>query len=155
MTEEKKYTEAEAQRFFAGRFNNQVWSLLQKSDRTGEDDELMIHTAHASCCHWLQIGTGLNHQRGEWLIAHVYTVLGLSEPALRHAQRCQQLTKEYADLMHDFDRAYAYEGLARANALAGNRQDALHYLKLAQDAGAAIADDYAILDDGATGTGFW
>jgi len=138
MSEEKTYTESEAQRFFAVRFHGKVWELLEKPDRTKQEDELMIHTAHASCCHWLTAGTGVHHQRGEWLIARVYSVLGIAEAALRHANRCLELTQQYADLMEDFDWAFAYECVARANAVAGNRDEALKYVKLAQKASEVI-----------------
>jgi hypothetical protein len=141
MSEEKTYTEVEADRRFAAKFNGEVWGLLEKADRSRFEDEVMIHSAHASCCHWLKVGTGLHHQRAEWMIARVYSELGLAEAALRHASRCQELTQEHADLMEDFDRAYAYEALARANAVAGNQAGALKYLQLAETAGQAIADD--------------
>jgi tetratricopeptide (TPR) repeat protein len=141
MTEEKTYTEAEAQRHFAAKFNGDVWGLLEKADRSKADDEVMVHAAHASCCHWLAAGTGVHHQRGEWMIARVYAELGLAEAALRHARRCQELTEEHADLMEDFDRAYALEGLARAHAVAGDHDRAREYLELAQKAGEAIADE--------------
>ena len=141
MSEGKVYTEPEAHRHFAAKLNGEVWGLLEKADRSSADDELMIHAAHASCRHWLKVGSGLHHQRAEWLIAHVYSELGLANAALRHANRCQALTGEYADLMEDFDRAYAYEAMARANALAGNQAEALEYLQLAEAAGQVIADD--------------
>ncbi len=134
------YTEQEAHRHFAGKFNGQVWTLLEKPDRSPDEEELMIHAAHASCLHWLEVGTGLHHQRAEWLLSHVYAEAGLAEPALAHARRCQELTEQHASLVQDFDRAYAYEGLARANAAAGNRDEALRLLKLAREAGQSIAD---------------
>jgi hypothetical protein len=102
---------------------------------------MMVHAAHASCCHWLAVGTGVHHQRGEWLIARVYSELGVAEAALRHAHCCQELTEEHAGLVEDFDRAYAFEGLARAHAVAGNQAEAREYLELAQNAGKAIADE--------------
>jgi hypothetical protein len=138
VSEEKTYTEPEAHRFFAVRYNGATWNLLEKPDRTKEEDELMIYTAHASCCHWLAAGTGLHHQRGEWLIARVYSALGIAEAALRHANRCLELTHQHADLMEDFDLAFAYECVARANAVAGDRTEALKYAALAQKAGEAI-----------------
>lgn len=141
MSEEKTYTEPEAHRLFAAKLNGEVWDLLEKADRSRAEDELMLHAAHASCCHWLKVGTGLHHQRAEWLIARVYSELGLAEAALRHADRCQELTEMHADLMEDFDLAYAHEALARANALAGNRAEALAQLHKAEAAGQAIADD--------------
>ena len=140
MSEEKQYTAAEAHRFFAIEFNGQTWNLLEKEDRTRADDELMIHCAHASCRHWLEAGTELHHQRGEWMIARVYSDLGLAEAATLHADCCLELTEQYSDLMEDFDWAYAYEGVARANAIAGNRDKALEYIALAEKAGEAISD---------------
>ena len=141
MDENKTYTLAEAHQYFAKRLNNQVWELLQKPDRTKSEDELMVYAAHASCCHWLEVGTGLNHQRAEWLIAHVYTELALPDAALRHAARCLELTHEFAALMKDFDWAYAYEGLGRAYALDGKHDEALQYIQLAQEQGQTIHND--------------
>jgi hypothetical protein len=141
MSDEKTYTEQEAHRHFAASLNGEVWTLLGKPDRSQAEDERMIHTAHASCCHWLKVGTGVHHQRAEWMIARVYSELELGKAALRHARRCQELTQEHADLMEDFDRAYAQEALARANAVAGNRAEARKHLQLAEEAGQAIADE--------------
>jgi len=141
MDEEKTYSIEESHQYFAKTLNGQVWGLLQKTRRSKSEDELMIYTAHASCYHWLNAGTGLHHQRAEWLIAHVYNELGITDSALRHANRCLELTEEYADLMKDFDWAYAYEGIARANALAGNRDEALRYIQRADEIGQAISDD--------------
>lgn len=137
----KEYTEQEAHRHFGAKLNGEVWNLLAKDDRSQEENELMAHAAHASCYHWLQVGTGAHHQRGEWLISHVYAELGVAEGALYHAQRCQALTEEHADLLEDFDRAYALEALARANAVAGKREEALRYREQAEKAGQAIADE--------------
>ncbi len=141
MNKAKTITLEEAQQQFAKQLNNKVWNLLQKEDRTAADNERMIHAAHASCYHWLNAGTGLHHQRAEWLIAHVYAHLGLPHAALRHADRCLELTNEFADLMQDFDWAYGYEGVARANALAGNEENARIYIQRAREAGEAIVDD--------------
>jgi hypothetical protein len=141
MSEEKVYTEAEAHRHFAIRFNGMTWDLLDRADRTKEEDERMLYSAFASCRHWLEAGTGVHHQRGEWMIARVYSVLGLGEAAVRHANRCLELTEEHAGEMEDFDKAFAYEAVARANAIAGNRGEALKYIELAEKAGEAIADE--------------
>jgi hypothetical protein len=141
MAEKETYTEPEAHRHFAAKLNGEVWGLLEKAGRSPAEDELMIHAAHASCCHWLKVGTGVHHQRAEWLIARVYSELGLADAALRHARRCQGLTQEHAGLMQDFDQAYAHEAMARAHALAGNQVEALKHLRFAEEAGQAIADD--------------
>ena len=132
----------------AKHFNNETWSLLERTDRSPEDDERLVHLAHASCYHWMLAGTPLNHQRGEWLIARVYIVLGHAESAIRHATRCMELTEAHRDLMKDFDFAYANEGCARANALAGNIDIAVKHKAEARKLGDAIADaeDKSIFD---------
>jgi hypothetical protein len=152
----QSYTLEEAGQQFAKALNGKVWELLDKPDRLPADDELMVYAAHGSCYHWLQSGNGLHHQRGEWLIAHVYTVLGLKDEALRHALRCLELTQEHAALMQDFDRAYGFEAVARAYALNGDRQQAMKYLLLADEAGQAIAEaeDKQIFD-GDFNSGDW
>ncbi len=140
MSEEQRYTLEEAHTEFAKLSNGQVWNLLGKTDRSSEEDEEMLRDAFASLYHWGYAGTEIHQQRGEWMIAHVYTVLGDARPALKHAQRCLELTEAHKDQMEDFDIAYAYEGMARASALAGITETAKKYLELAKSAGEAIAD---------------
>ena len=141
MSEEKQFTEIEAQRHFAVKLNNRVWELLEKPDRSLHDDELMVLAAYASYYHWLQVGTVVHQQRGDWMIARVYTVLGNATAALHHAVRCLELTQQHVKHMADFDVAFAYESVARANAIAGNRDEALNYARLAEKAGQAIVDE--------------
>jgi hypothetical protein len=50
-------------------------------------------------------------------------------------------TEAEAHRMQDFDRAFTYQCVARANAIAGNRAEALKYLELADKAGQAIAGE--------------
>jgi hypothetical protein len=120
--------------------NGEVWQLLEKPDRSAAENEQMVHAAHASCYHWLLAGTPLHHQRGEWLIARVYTVLGHQEAAERHARRCLTLTETHRDLVQDFDLAFAHELAARTAALVGDRQRATEFIGKARAAGLAIAD---------------
>jgi hypothetical protein len=136
VVEEQKYTEQECHKKFAVELNNLVWNLLGKKDRTPQEDETMINAAHGSCYHWSKVGTAINQQRGDWLISHVYAVLNRPEPALHHAKLCMELTEEKK--FEDFDLAYAYEGIARAFASAGNKSDSEKYIKLAKEAGEKI-----------------
>ena len=122
---------------------NKTWDYIEKEDRTPEDDLAMIHTAHASRYHWGVLvsegkGTNLNLQRGEWQIAHVYTLAERNEPAVYHAKVCLKLTEE--NDIGDFDLAFAYEGMARAAALSKNKADFTKYYKLAEEAAKKIKD---------------
>ncbi len=137
MTEEKKHSEEEHKKFAVDLFNL-TWSLLDKKDRTKEEDDKMVHAAHASRFHWGEIGTPLQFERGEWQISRVYSVLKRSEPALYHAKRCLEICKENS--IGDFDIAFAYEALARAYAVAGHKTECEKYIELAKKAGEQIKE---------------
>lgn len=141
MSENKNFTEAEAQIHFAKRFNGKTWELLDKQERTQEEDEFLLDYAHASLAHWRAAGTGVHLQRGVWMLARVNIVLGYSEIALQYAQRCLELTGQYKDLLSDFDFAFANECMARAQALSGNQTEAQKYIAKADEAGAIIKDE--------------
>jgi len=140
MPDEKTFTESEAHLHFAKQYNGKTWGLLDKPDRTPEENETMLDFAHASLAHWRVAGTAVHQQRGEWMIARVQTVLGNGEAALRHARRVADLTESRKSEMSDFDFAFAHECLARAWALNGEKVEARKFLALAQTAGEAIAD---------------
>jgi hypothetical protein len=140
MSEKESYTIEEAHVLFAKRLNGEVWQLLENPDRTIEDNERMVAAAFASYYHWLHAGDEVNQQRGEWMIARVYTVLDNAQMAVTHASRCLDLTESYKEKMADFDVAFAYEGIARAHALAGEQDVAKEFMRLAEKAGEEIAD---------------
>jgi uncharacterized protein YndB with AHSA1/START domain len=119
--------------------NQRVWALL--ADGAPSDEAArreLVDAAHASQWHWSYAGDELNRQRGEWLISHVYAVLGDGPAALRHALRCWEITE--AEGLKDFDYAYGCEGLARAYAVAGDSAAATEWRERAAKAGALIAD---------------
>ena len=138
--------ERERRRLAADLFNL-VWKLLEKPDRTPEDDETMIHAAHASRFYWGESGAPRNRARGDWQISRVYATLGRAEPALHHAERCLDRCLAHTEDMEQFDLPYAYEALARAHTISGDRAQAEHYLALARQTGAKIedADDRELL----------
>ena len=126
-------------RAFARSLNGLVWRLLARSGRSADDDARMVDAAHASQYHWREAG-GPPATRGEWLVSHVYAVLGRAEPALHHARRCVELAGAEPGAA-DFDHAYAAEAMARALAGAGDLGQAAGWHSRATAAGATIADD--------------
>lgn len=136
MAEEEKYTEQECHKRFAVNSFNLVWSLLDKKDRTKEDDDKMVHAAHASRFHWGEIGTPVEFERGEWQVSRVYSVLNRPQGALYHAQRCLEICME--NNIGDFDIGFAYEAMARANAALGGKSECEKYVRLAKEAGEKI-----------------
>ena len=118
---------------------NGVWRLLEKEDRSIEEDDRMLHMAHASRYHWGQIGAPVNLSRGEWQCSRVYSVLGRAEPALHHARRGLEICRAHG--IGDWDLAYAYESLARAHAVAGDKDQARTWTEQALAAAEDIAED--------------
>jgi DNA-binding transcriptional MerR regulator len=120
---------------------NKTWTLMEKEARTSDEDDELIHCAHASAYHWMHVGTAANRARGEWQCSRMYTVLGRAEPALQHAQRCLEICESEPGALEDWDLPFAYEALARAHAVAGDAGEMSRYLDQARSLGAAIVDD--------------
>lgn len=139
LTKDKKELtdEEKIHKKFAVNLFNRTWELIEKEDRTREEEDEMIHTVHASRYHWGQIGTPMNFERGEWQISRVYAILDRPAAAIHHAMRCLEICQE--NKIYDFDIAFAYEGLARANKVAGNKIEAKKYWDLGKEAGEKIA----------------
>ena len=129
---------ADERRLAADLFNG-VWRLLEKEDRGVEDDDTMLHMAHASRYHWGQIGAPVNRSRGEWQVSRVYAVLGRAEPAMYHARRGLEICQ--ANGIADWDLAFAYEALARAAAVSGDMEQARVWTEHALAAAEEIAED--------------
>lgn len=130
-----------AHRWFGIQLNNGTMDALDAGLVTAETAEPYIHAAHASCHHWMQVGTVANHARGEFAVASVYAAAGLGEAALRHARRCLELAQANPEQMADWDFAFAYDALARAHAAAAEMDSARRAKAQARAAGDAIADE--------------
>lgn len=140
MTEEKTYTVAQAQYYFAVEFHRKTWELLDNKERTRFDNARMLDYAHASLAHWRATGTALRQQRGEWLVSRVHAVLGEGLQALKHAQLCHEILESNKGEMEAFDFAFAYEAIARAYAVNGEKVEALKFIEKAKTAGEAIPE---------------
>jgi hypothetical protein len=129
----------EDQRELAKNLFNGVWSFMEREDRTLEDDDTMLNAAHASRYHWSQVGTPSNIARGDWQVSRVYAVLRRPEPCLYHAQRVLDICQSNG--IGDFDLAFAYEALARGQAIAGDAAAARAYTEQALAAAEDITED--------------
>ncbi len=110
------------ERALAAKLFNDTWALLEKEARTPEEDDRMLHMAHASRFHWDNVGDDQHRAVGEWQCARVYSTLERGEPAVHHALRCV----DYAERpgVDGWVVASAYEGLSRAQAVAGDQEAA-------------------------------
>jgi DNA-binding transcriptional MerR regulator len=118
---------------------NKTWTLLEKEGRTPEEDDELVHCAHASAYHWLHAGTAANRARSEWQCSRVYAVLGRAEPALHHARRCLALCEASPEALEDWDLPFAHEALARAHGVAGEQDEARRHAERARALGEQIA----------------
>ena len=120
---------------------NATWKLLEQESRTPAADDAMLDSAHASAYHWSRAegAAPVNAARSHWQISRVNSVLGRTEAAIHHAQRCLDLCTENG--IGDWDLASAYEALARAHRVAGNDAEYRRNLELGRDALAQIADE--------------
>jgi len=130
----------DVRRALAAEFFNRTWQLLELPERTPEQVDEMIHSAHASCAYWLQVGAPANGARGEWQCARVYATLGRAEPALWHARRCLELTEAGGDGFEDWDLPGAQQAMAHAHLAAGAVEEARSWAVLGR-AGAARIED--------------
>jgi DNA-binding transcriptional MerR regulator len=122
---------------------NHAWSLIERSERSPAENDEMLYATYASAYHWSKAGGTLaNAARSEWQIARVHATLGRGEPALWHATRCLELAEAAtrAGVADDWDVAAALEGLARAQAVAGDPASAEATRARARAALAAVAD---------------
>ena len=139
-----------AHRRFSAECFNRAWDLLDKSARSVEEDEKMLLLGLASLWHWSERAdcTPTNLSIGCWQVSRIYAVLGQAENARRYALRCLDYSRGEDTL--PFYLGYAYEALARAKALAGNRAEMEQALAEAHLAAARMSDlesQKQLLDD--------
>jgi hypothetical protein len=128
----------EVERKLAATLYNEVWRLMDLPDRTAEQDDTMLHAAHASRYHWGRVGMPVNVARGEWLCARVYAILGRAEPAMWHARRSLSMLETFGGEVWDV--AAAYEALARACTLEGDDKGAREWSIRARELVETLAD---------------
>jgi len=134
--------DADTHRRVAVQLFNHVWTLLETEERSQEQEDEMLHAAHASRWHWSRTGVPDLRQRlavGEWQCARVYAVLGRGEPALHHARRCMELAA--GEGIEQWMVAASYEGMARASRVAGDDAAFEEWRSRATEATAAISEE--------------
>lgn len=149
MSKKDDFDQAEAHKYYSANCFNKAWDLIDKEQRTPEEDEQMIRLSLASHYHWTQRADYSNTSAsiGYWQTARIYAILDQADNALRYGQLCLKVSQEAG--VPPFFLGFAYEALARAAAAAGNRQDMTAYLNEARSAAEKVqkADDRKMLLD--------
>lgn len=116
------------------------WTLLALPVRTPDEDDELLHAAHASRHHWGAVGTVADRARGEVMCSRVYATLARPEPATYHAYRALALVESGGEGLQDWDRPAALGALARARLCAGDPDGAAAAAAGARAALGAVAD---------------
>jgi hypothetical protein len=140
MSKEITFDVAAAHKYFSAACFNSAWDLLDKADRSPEEDEQMIRLSLASTWHWSQRedcdDTKLSV--GYWQTSRVYATLEQADNARRYGQLCLDVSQ--GEDVGPFYLGYAYEALARAESVAGETAKMDAYLTKAREAAAAVDD---------------
>jgi hypothetical protein len=105
---------------FAAECFNAAWDLIETPSRSMDDDEQMLLRAMTSIWHWTQRPdcTQQNLAIGYWQVSRIHALLGRADEARRYGEL--SLAASSNEDVAPFALAYAFEALARAEAVAGN-----------------------------------
>ena len=126
--------------------NNSVWELLERPDRTPEEDEELLRRAYAAAYHWNRTsGTApANEVRASYLVGKAHLVTASPDLALRAAERMLGLCAAHD--LQDFDLAYAHELHGRALAALGRSEEAAEAARAARAVTVADEEDREIVE---------
>lgn len=141
MIVEAGFDLAGAHRYFSAACFDQAWTLMEKPDRTEEENEEMIRLSLASLWHWTQREdcTDQNLSVGCWQTSRICAILGQSRNARRYGRISLEAARK--GRVPPFYVAYAFEALARAECIAGNQQKMNEYLADAHRYAESVEDD--------------
>ena len=131
MSDDEKMTLEEFHKKIAIKSNGGIWSVLDKTSPSKEDLDSTLEMAFTSLYHWKQIGKPINIARGEYMISRVFSSMGKGEAALHYAERTLKFTEE-DEGKADFDMGFAYEVLAKAYSVLGDKNNCMKYKEMSQ-----------------------
>lgn len=138
MTSSPPFDLAVAHKYFAAKYFNQTWDLLDQPERSDADNRRLEALVMASICHWMDRDdcTPQKLSIGYWQAARVQAILQNAS----EARRFGQLSLEFAKNEPPFYRGYAYEALARAARVGGDSLTAEQQLALAHAEAVQVTD---------------
>jgi len=138
MTPNPAFDMAAAHRYFAAHCFNAAWDFIEKSERSPEEDRLMVALNQASIYHWLN-RPDCEPKRlsvGYWQASRIQAMLGNAEDARNYAEVC----REYSLGQHPFLLGSAHEAMARAAKVAGDPGEVAKQLALAKEQAALVSE---------------
>ncbi len=140
MSKAADFDLAAAHRYFAADCFNRAWDLIEKKDRTEEDDRMMVALSYASIFHWTNRPDCDSRKLsvGYWQASRVQALIG--NP--REAARLGGICRSYSQGLPPFFVAYAHEALGRAHKLMGDRAETERHLAEAQRQLVLVTDEH-------------
>jgi hypothetical protein len=120
-----------AHRYFAAYCFNSAWDLIEKEERTAQEDQAMVALSQASIFHWSRRADCDDEKMsiGYWQASRVQSLIGNPAEALRLGEICLSYSKG----LRPFFVGYAHETLARAHAQQGRHAAAAPHLAAARE----------------------
>ncbi|MDE0888955.1 MAG: hypothetical protein OSA40_05805 [Phycisphaerales bacterium] len=117
---------------------NAAWELMERTDRSSEDDLRMMECCMASIHHWRgrEDCSPKNLSIGYWQASRIASLLGQRDGAVRHAATCLDLSRDLGPFLC----GYAEEATARAALIDGDVSRARIHLKEATALCAEVTD---------------
>lgn len=139
MTSKPEFDVEAAHKYFSAECFNRAWELIDKAERTAEEEEEMIRLSLASHWHWTQREdyAKTNESVAYWQTSRIYAMLGQADNARRYGKLCLASSGEKVP---PFYLGYAYEALARAELVAGERGKMEEYLREARRVAETVPD---------------
>lgn len=140
MTKKPDFDINAAHKYFSASCFNQTWGYIDKRERTKSDEDTMLLLSLASLWHWTQREdcTDTNLSIGYWQVSRVFALMNQADNARHYGELCLEASQKEG--VPAYYRGTAYEALARAEQVAGNRDKAKNYLSQAQQVAAALSD---------------
>ena len=140
MLENPSFDLNEAHQYFSSEAYKMAWTYIKQEGKLSQDEELaLLHAAITSLWHWSQRDDvrAENMAAAYWQVSRAYNLLKQPDNARIYGQ----IALVYAQHIEPALKAYAYETLARAEMLAGNRDSAKKYLEKAYEIADMIEDE--------------
>ena len=142
MSQDKpEFDSAAAHRHWSVQTFNAAWDLIDKTERTPEEEDEMLRLAFASSWHWTQRADCAPKHRcvSYWQLSRVLALAGAAQLAARYAATSLEIATK--NELGAFLAGYAYEALARAAAVAGDRAECERCLSLAHSAAQRVESE--------------
>ncbi len=122
MPEVPEFDIQAAHQYFSKHCFNRAWDFIDQATRTVEDDNTMLQLSLTSLWHWTQREdcTTTNLSIGYWQVSRVFSLLGQADKAREYGKLCLEEASKEGVL--PYYKGGAYEALARAELIAGNRE---------------------------------